>query len=102
MSPGDLECRAGMSHDARQHGIAEQRFGPGGLAGVDIGLAGVAGGMDDERRTRLPEMVQQEPELAVIDLAPAERGRGDAPVLELGGERLADIPAGAEQKNHSG
>jgi len=48
VAPGDAGGGAGLGDPAGEDGVAEEALGLVQLAGVDVGLAGVAGGVDQE------------------------------------------------------
>ena len=89
-----------MGDGGGQERVALQRLGAGGFAGIDIRLAGISGGVDDEFGPGVPQMFQQRLKVGVIDL-PARKGlEVPAASREFGGKSLAHVTGSAEKENH--
>ena len=84
MAPRDAGIGAGRGDGARQDGVAHDAIRLVQFAGVDVGLAGVAGGVDEEFR---PVPAQRGGELGgagVVEFRPAQAAKGQAAAMVPG------------------
>ena len=100
MAPGHPGLRAGLGDAARQDGVAHQALALVELAGVHIGLAGVAGGVDQELRAVAAQGGGEQGRGAVVELRPAQVAEGDALPGQQGLISLSDIAGTAEEIDH--
>lgn len=101
MAPRNLSDGAGVRDGLRQQGVAEQGVGAGDFARIDVGFAGVAGGVDHEGGALAAQVSEQVLEARVIELGAGERDEGDLATVKFGGEGAADKSRSSEQENHA-
>ena len=70
MTPGDTGGGAGLGDAARKHGVAVEAIGLVELTSIDVGLAGVAGGVDEESGFISPQRGQERRRIGVVQLGP--------------------------------
>src|SRR5438874_1777160 len=91
-----------MSDSLWKERVAGQRIRLGLLAGIDIRLASVAGGIDEKAGFCLAQEFQQEIIPCVIQFFASKRGERLLPFTQSLRERLANITATAEENSHDG
>ena len=96
MAEWDAQGGAGLGDHGREDRVSLQGVGPVFFAGVHVGFAGVAGGVDQEIRLGPAEKLCQQIEPGIIQPAARRRLKRDAPLLQRPGKGLADV-AGASQ-----
>jgi hypothetical protein len=72
------------------------------LAGVDVGLAGVAGGVDDELGAQLAQERRENLGPRVVDIAPREIAEGEVLAGEQALIGLSHISGATEEQYHEG
>ena len=82
MAPRHAGVGAGRGDGAGQDGVAGQALGLVQFAGVDVGLAGVAGGVDEEGRFLAAEQFRQRGPVGVVKVGPPHVAEGQAPARE--------------------
>ena len=102
VSPRDASVGAGGGDDARKDAVAEEAFRAVEFAGVDVGLAGVAGGVDEKLGPVAEEGVAEGGGVGVIHVGAAQIAKGDAFAREQRLISLADVTGTTEQINHRG
>ena len=78
VAPGDAGLGAGLGDGAGEHGVAHQALRLVELTGVDVGFAGVAGGVDQELRLLATEQARQRGPVGVVKVSPADIAEGQA------------------------
>jgi hypothetical protein len=78
MAPWHSGIGARFRHDPRKNGVAEKALVLVELASVDVRLAGVAGGVDQELGLLAQEGTAEDFAIGVIEFRPAEVAKGDA------------------------
>ena len=100
MAPGYAGRGAGLGDAAGKHGVAEKALGLVQFAGVDVGLAGVAGGVDEERGLFAAEQVGEHRGLGVVKVRPAQIAEGNALAREQGLIGGANETSASEEIDH--
>ena len=100
MAPGHAGVGAGLRDEAGQDGVAHEAFALVQLAGVDVGLAGVAGGVDEEFRPVAAQGGGEDRRAGVVELRAAQVAEGDALAREQRLVGLADVTGTSEQVDH--
>src|SRR5436309_16098970 len=100
MAPRCFRNQAGMGDGLREERVPDERLGPGLLADIDVGLAGVTGGVDQETGPGFAQEVEQEIVAGVIQIFAGEGGEGLPAFAQGFGEGLPDVTRGAEKNDH--
>jgi len=100
--PRDAGGGAGVGNRLWQQGVALEGVGPGSFAGIHVGFAGVAGGVQDEGGAGVTQQLEQHFEPGVIHVLAGKGGEGLVTLVQGLGKGLADITGGAEEKYHKG
>ena len=100
VAPGHARVGAGLRHEAGQDGVAQQALALVQFAGVDVGLAGVPGGVDEKLRPVAAQRGGEQRRVGVVELGPAQVAKRDAPAREQRLVRVADIAGTSEQVDH--
>jgi len=102
MAPRHAGGGAGLGDAAGENGVAEEALRLVQLAGVDVGLAGVAGGVDQELGPVRLERGGQLGDVGVVEVRAPQVAERDA----LAGEQrligLAHVTGATEQIDHEG
>lgn len=77
MAPWRAGFPAGLAQPTRQHGIGKEAVCLVVLAGVHVGLAGVAGGIDQELRLCIGQQIGQAPRVGIIDFLARQIPKGN-------------------------
>jgi TRAP-type mannitol/chloroaromatic compound transport system substrate-binding protein len=80
----------------RPGGVAEEAVGLVDLAGVHVGFAGVAGGVDKKRGAKLAQIGGEHRLVCVIELGASKAAEGNALLSEELLVGLADVAGAAE------
>ena len=99
MAPRDTSRFAGLADAAGKDGIAIQAFRFVGFAGIDVGLAGVAGGIDEEGSARFPDQADDLGGIIAGRFRAADGAVGNATGFEKVLKRGANIAGTAEEKD---
>src|SRR5712691_4081288 len=89
-----------MGDGLRQQRVARQCVRFGFFAGIDIRLAGVSGGIDEEAGFCFAKKFQQEIITRVIQFLARGRDERLLTFAQSLGESLANVTAAAEENNH--
>jgi hypothetical protein len=100
MSPGNARLGTSFSDDSREHSVAEEALRLLLLAGVHVGLAGVASGVDQKLGPIGAERGGEHGHVGVIEFGAAEVFEGDVFSTQEGLIGLADIAGTAEEVDH--
>ena len=100
VAPGDAGFGAGLGDEAGEDGVAEEALGFVKFAGVDVGLAGVAGGVDEELGFVGLERGGEDGGVGVVHIRAAEIAEGNVFAGEEGLVCLADVAGAAEKIDH--
>ena len=100
MAPRDAGGGACGRDAAGDDSVAEEALGLVQLAGVDVGLAGVAGGVDQEIGFLAAEQSGERGGVGVVEFGPAQRSERDAPALQQGLIGRANVTGTAEEIDH--
>ncbi len=82
MSPGNSGRLACLGNAPGEHGVAKEAFGLVQLARIDVGLARIAGGVDQKFGTILLQRRGQRGHIGVVQFGPLQIFEGNAPRLQ--------------------
>lgn len=102
MAPRHAGGGAGLGDAAGEDGVAVEALGLVELAGVDVGFAGIAGGVDEEGGLVGAESGGEDRGVGVVHLGALEVAEGDALLREEDLISLADVAGTAEEIDHVG
>jgi hypothetical protein len=100
VAPRHTDGGAGLGDAAGKDGVAVEALGFVELAGVDVGLAGIAGGVDEEGGLVGAEGGGEDRGVGVVDLGALEIAEGNALLREEDLISLADVAGTAEEIDH--
>src|SRR5437016_16071 len=100
MAPWHASLGASLRDHAGQYGVAKKALVPVQLAGVDVWLAGIAGGIDEKFRPIALQCRAQSFTVGVVEFAAAKVAKWDPLLREQGLIGPADITGTSEQIDH--
>ena len=86
---------AGLCDKSRQYGVSKKALGLVELACIDVGLAGVAGRIDQEFGLVALKRSAKEHGVRVVELGTAQAAKGDGPTFKKCLVRLPNIARAA-------
>ena len=101
MAPGNVFDATGVGEHFGKECIASECVSFGVLAGIDVGLAGVARGVDEKSGFILAQIIEQKVEAGIIELPAREGGEVLIAHAQGAGKSFADVTRGAEEENHA-
>ncbi len=100
MAPRHARVGTRLGDRAGKDAVAHEALGFVQFAGVDVGLAGVAGGVDQENRLLPTKEVGERDLIGIVKISPADVAEGQAFALKQCLISRADITGASEQIDH--
>lgn len=100
VTPGNAGFGASLGDQAGKNGVAKQALGFVQLAGVDIGFAGVAGGIDQKFGAIRFKRRGEYSGIGVIDFSPPQIAKWNVFAREQGLISLPDVPGTTKKIDH--